>query len=111
MNTHLRLGNAAGPLGLRRQDVVAFCIWVAILIASACVAIAEGAAPDTTFNPAALDSFFASGSSRRSAKPIDRTGILPKELLLLSWWQMRDHSLHRAYEFVIIDPQARHRKI
>jgi tetratricopeptide (TPR) repeat protein len=63
MNTHLRLGNAAGPLGLRRQDVVAFCIWVAILIASACIAIAQEAAPDTTFNPAALDSFFAGGSN------------------------------------------------
>lgn len=63
MNTHLRLGNAAGPLGLRRQDVVAFCIWVAILIASACVAIAQEAAPDTTFNSAALDSFFAGGST------------------------------------------------
>ena len=71
MNTHLRLGNAAGPLGLRRQDVVAFCIWVAILIASACVAIAEEAAPDTTFNPAALDSFFASGSTRRATKPME----------------------------------------
>ncbi len=62
MNTHLRLGSAAGPLGLRRQDVVAFCIWIAILIASACVAHTQEA-PDTTFNAAALDSFFASGST------------------------------------------------
>ncbi len=63
MNTHLRLGNAAGPMGLRRLDVVAFCIWVAILVASACFAHAQEAAPDTTFNAAALDSFFAGGST------------------------------------------------
>lgn len=63
MNTHLRLGNAAGPMGLRRQDVVAFCIWVAILIASACVAVGQEASPDTTFSPAALDSFFSGGST------------------------------------------------
>ncbi len=68
MNTHLRLGSAAGPLGLRRQDVVAFCIWVAILVASACLAHAQEA-PDTTFNAAALDSFFAVGSTR--ATPVE----------------------------------------
>ncbi|MCI0452405.1 MAG: tetratricopeptide repeat protein, partial [Candidatus Latescibacteria bacterium] len=62
MNTHLRLGNGAGPMGLRRQDVVAFCIWVAILVASACIARAQGAPVDTTFNPADLDAFFAGGS-------------------------------------------------
>lgn len=50
-------------MGLRRQDVVAFCIWVAILVASACIATAQEAAPDTTFNAAALDSFFSSGST------------------------------------------------
>jgi tetratricopeptide (TPR) repeat protein len=49
-------------MGLRRQDVVAFCIWVAILVASTCLARAEEAPADTTFNPEALDAFFADGS-------------------------------------------------
>ncbi len=64
MNTHLRLGSATGPMGLRRQDLLAFCIWVAILVTSA-LAHAQEAPPDTTFNPAALDSFFSSGSTPR----------------------------------------------
>jgi tetratricopeptide (TPR) repeat protein len=78
MNTHLRLGNAAGPLGLRRQDVVAFCIWVAILIASACVASAQESPSDTTFNAADLDSFFAAGSTP-SATPIETQAPAPVE--------------------------------
>ncbi|HEU4929503.1 MAG TPA: tetratricopeptide repeat protein [Candidatus Krumholzibacteria bacterium] len=64
MNTRVRLGSATGPLGLRRQDMVAFCIWVAILVASLCVAHAETPADD--FNPAALDSFFAAGSAKKA---------------------------------------------
>lgn len=50
-------------MGLRRQDVVAFCIWVAILVASSVAASAEegSAAPDTAFSVAGLDSFFAQG--------------------------------------------------
>ncbi len=62
MNTRVRLGSATGPMGLRRQDMVAFCIWVAILVASMCVAHAETPAGD--FNPASLDSFFAAGSRK-----------------------------------------------
>lgn len=74
MNTRVRLGSAAGPLGLRRQDMVAFCIWLAILVASLCVAHAEETAG--SFNPAALDSFFAQGSARKpdavaAAAPVD----------------------------------------
>lgn len=64
MNTRVRLGSATGPLGLRRQDMLAFCIWLAILIASLCVAHAEETAG--TFNAAALDSFFADGSEAKA---------------------------------------------
>lgn len=57
-------------MGLRRQDVVAFCIWVAILIASACAASAGDAptASDTRFSIASLDSFFAAGNTPRKSK-------------------------------------------
>ena len=68
MNTRVRLGSASGPMGLRRQDMVAFCIWVAILIASLCVAHAE--TPEEDFSPAALDSFFAAGSTAQTAQSV-----------------------------------------
>lgn len=69
MNTHLRLGNAAGPLGLRRQDVLAFCIWIAILVASACSAYAQQAPADTTFDADELESFFSQGSKKADPPP------------------------------------------
>jgi tetratricopeptide (TPR) repeat protein len=67
MNTHVRFGNAAGPLGLRRQDLVAFCIWVAILVVSACLAYAQTSEPDSSFSKAAFDSFLAAGSTKKAA--------------------------------------------
>ncbi len=87
MNTHFRLGSAAGPLGLRRQDVLAFCMWVAIL-ASACVAYAQESPADTTFNAAALDSFFSSGSNPPATSaptpvpaPVETTTAAPEPVI------------------------------
>jgi len=64
-------------MGLRRQDVVAFCIWVAILVASPCAASAEKA-PSETFSIASLDSFFASSNAPgRSDSKEDPTTLVP----------------------------------